>query len=76
MMASTLVTNPYTAQALSQNPNYTYVTAPQPPPSPPVDETSKCSLPSISSLLGVADGLSPQEQQAQAQQQGQSKCGT
>ncbi|KAE8450246.1 hypothetical protein EG329_006673 [Mollisiaceae sp. DMI_Dod_QoI] len=68
-MASSLVTNPYTAQALSQNPAYTYVTAPQPPPSPPVDETSKCSLPSISSLLGVADGLSPQEQQAQQVQQ-------
>lgn len=69
MMASSLVSNPYTAQ-LGHNPAYTYVTAPQPPPSPPVDETSKCSLPSISSLLGVADGLTPQEQQAQQVQQG------
>ncbi|TAQ85948.1 hypothetical protein B7494_g5712 [Chlorociboria aeruginascens] len=61
-MASALVSNPYTGQqALVQNPAYTYVAAPQPPPSPPVDETSKCSLPSISSLLGLADGSSPQE---------------
>lgn len=32
---------------------------PQPPPSPPMDETSKCSLPSISNLLVVADAGSP-----------------
>jgi hypothetical protein len=32
---------------------------PQPPPSPPIDETSKCSLPSISNLLVVADAGSP-----------------
>lgn len=67
-MASSLVTNPYTAQPLPQNPNYSYVTAPQPPPSPPVDETSKCSLPSISSLLGMADSGSPKEQPQQQQQ--------
>jgi hypothetical protein len=66
-MASSLVSNPYTAQSHGQNTAYTYVTAPQPPPSPPVDEVAKCSLPSISSLLGLADGSSPQEQ---AQQQG------
>lgn len=66
MMSSSLVANPYnTAQPISQNPSYSYVTAPQPPPSPPVDETSKCSLPSISSLLGLADGSSPQEQAQQ-----------
>lgn len=72
-MASSLVANPYTAQPLGQNPGYTYVTAPQPPPSPPVDEVAKCSLPSISSLLGLADGSSPQEQpsQQQSQQTGQ-----
>ncbi|KAK6607718.1 hypothetical protein H4I96_03953 [Botrytis cinerea] len=51
---------------MAQHSSYTYVNAPQPPPSPPVDETSKCSLPSISSLLGLADGSSPTEQ---AQQQ-------
>ncbi|KAH6667500.1 hypothetical protein B0J14DRAFT_489702 [Halenospora varia] len=66
-MASSLVSNPYT-QSLSQNPSYTYVTAPQPPPSPPVDETSKCSLPSISSLLGLADGSSPEQSQQTSQQ--------
>ncbi|RAL66021.1 hypothetical protein DID88_005682 [Monilinia fructigena] len=51
---------------MAQHASYAYVNAPQPPPSPPVDETSKCSLPSISSLLGLADGSSPPEQ---AQQQ-------
>ncbi|KAG9238733.1 hypothetical protein BJ875DRAFT_367278 [Amylocarpus encephaloides] len=70
-MSSSLVPNPYTAQPLSQNQAYTYVTAPQPPPSPPVDETSKCSLPSISSLLGLADGSSPQEQTQQSTPQQQ-----
>jgi len=69
IMASSLVANPYTAQPLGQNPGYTYVTAPQPPPSPPVDEVAKCSLPSISSLLGLADGSSPQEQPSQQQSQ-------
>ncbi|KAL2069024.1 hypothetical protein VTL71DRAFT_15362 [Oculimacula yallundae] len=72
-MASSLVANPYTAQPLSQNPGYSYVTAPQPPPSPPVDEVAKCSLPSISSLLGLADGSSPQEQQSQQQIQQQAQ---
>ncbi|KAJ5051856.1 uncharacterized protein L3040_001624 [Drepanopeziza brunnea f. sp. 'multigermtubi'] len=67
-MASSLVSNPYTAQPLLQNPAYTYVTAPQPPPSPPVDEVAKCSLPSISSLFSFADGSSPLEQQAPQQQ--------
>ncbi|TVY84605.1 C2H2 finger domain transcription factor mtfA [Lachnellula suecica] len=66
VMASSLVANPY--QTMSQGHGYTYVTAPQPPPSPPVDETSKCSLPSISSLLGLADGSSPQEQPQQTPQ--------
>ena len=68
-MATSLVTNPYTAQPQAQNPNYSYVTAPQPPPSPPVDETLKCSLPSISSLLGMADSGSPKEQTQQQPQQ-------
>ncbi|RFU30633.1 hypothetical protein B7463_g5696, partial [Scytalidium lignicola] len=62
-MAASLVANPYTNQQIpQQHASYGYVSAPQPPPSPPADETSKCSLPSISSLLGVADGSRPQEQ--------------
>ncbi len=50
-----------------------------PPPSPPMDETTKCSLPSISNLLGLADQgsptseTSPQSQQQQQQQQ-QPQC--
>jgi uncharacterized Zn-finger protein len=53
-----------------------------PPPSPPMDEAAKCSLPSISNLLGLADQGSPtsetspqsqQQQQAQQQQQQQSQ---
>ncbi|KAK2627849.1 hypothetical protein QTJ16_002495 [Diplocarpon rosae] len=66
-MASALVTKPYPSQSLRHSPSYTYVTAPQPPPSPPMDEVTKCSLPSISSLLGLADGSSPQEPPAQQQ---------
>ncbi|KAI1079706.1 hypothetical protein F5B20DRAFT_162148 [Whalleya microplaca] len=37
---------------------------PQPPPSPPMDETSKCSLPSISNLLVMADAGSPTSEQS------------
>lgn len=48
---------------------------PHPPPSPPVDEASKCSLPSISNLLVVADAGSPTTEQSptfqQQSQQGQ-----
>lgn len=43
---------------------------PQGPPSPPMDETSKCSLPSISNLLGLADGGSPTTEHSPASQQG------
>jgi hypothetical protein len=69
IMASSIVTNKYTTQQPS-HPSYTYVTAPQPPPSPPVDEASKCSLPSISSLLGgLPSDSSAQETQPQASQQ-------
>ncbi|KAG0651717.1 C2H2 finger domain transcription factor mtfA [Hyphodiscus hymeniophilus] len=68
VMASPLQANPYNTQAHGQNSPYSYIAAPQPPPSPPMDEASKCSLPSISSLLGLADGSSPQEQQQQAPQ--------
>ncbi|KAG7291807.1 hypothetical protein NEMBOFW57_001828 [Staphylotrichum longicolle] len=43
-----------------------------PPPSPPMDETAKCSLPSISNLLGLADQGSPtSETSPQSQQQSQ-----
>ncbi|RDL41057.1 C2H2 and C2HC zinc finger [Venustampulla echinocandica] len=75
-MSASLVTGPYGAHQLSQHPLYNCVTAPQPPPSPPVDETSKCSLPSISSLLGLADGSSPQEQSPQQTSQQQSAQST
>ncbi|KAI0130142.1 hypothetical protein BJ170DRAFT_302783 [Xylariales sp. AK1849] len=42
---------------------------PQPPPSPPIDETSRCSLPSISNLLVMADAGSPTTEQSPASQQ-------
>ncbi|KAH6651837.1 hypothetical protein BKA67DRAFT_537688 [Truncatella angustata] len=42
---------------------------PQPPPSPPVDENSRCSLPSISNLLVVADAGSPTTEHSPASQQ-------
>jgi uncharacterized Zn-finger protein len=52
--------------APQQQTHYGYV----PPPSPPMDETSKCSLPSISNLLGLADQGSPtSETHPQTQQQ-------
>ncbi|KAL1890803.1 hypothetical protein Cpir12675_005243 [Ceratocystis pirilliformis] len=38
------------------NSRYGYM---QPPPSPPADDSTKCSLPSISNLLGLADAGSP-----------------
>ncbi|KFY74065.1 hypothetical protein V499_05885 [Pseudogymnoascus sp. VKM F-103] len=44
---------------------YSYVQVPQPPPSPPMEEIAKCSLPSISSLLGIADN-NPSQQQEQS----------
>lgn len=49
---------------------------PQGPPSPPMDDTSKCSLPSISNLLGLADGGSPvSETSSQASQLGKNFTG-
>ncbi|KAH6686927.1 hypothetical protein F5X68DRAFT_276181 [Plectosphaerella plurivora] len=51
-------------------PTTQYAYIPQPPPSPPMDETNKCSLPSISNLLGLADQGSPtSETHSQSQQQ-------
>jgi hypothetical protein len=60
MMAASLVSNPYTVQQMP----YQYIQPPQAPPSPPVEEVPKCSLPSISSLLGgmPENGSPPQEQ--------------
>jgi len=64
-MANTMVTTHY-AHAPQQNVHYGYV----PPPSPPMDDTTKCSLPSISNLLGLADQGSPtSETSPQSQQQ-------
>ncbi|KAI1761127.1 hypothetical protein GGR53DRAFT_42558 [Hypoxylon sp. FL1150] len=58
-MAAAIYTNQLSAQ-------YGY---PQPPPSPPVDETSRCSLPSISNLLVMADAGSPTTEQSPQSQQ-------
>ncbi|KAH7362236.1 hypothetical protein B0T11DRAFT_82221 [Plectosphaerella cucumerina] len=53
-------------------PTTQYAYVPQPPPSPPMDENNKCSLPSISNLLGLADQGSPtSETHSQSQQQQQ-----
>src|ERR1700729_3529528 len=68
VMASSLVANRYTEE---RSRAYTYVTAPQPPPSPPVDETSRCSLPSISSLLGGLANDSSSQEEAQPKSQHQ-----
>ncbi|KAK4199627.1 hypothetical protein QBC40DRAFT_81116 [Triangularia verruculosa] len=63
-MAGTMVTTQYAAP--QQSIHYGYI----PPPSPPMDDSSRCSLPSISNLLGLADQGSPTaETHAQAQQQ-------
>jgi hypothetical protein len=57
-VAQALVSSPYS----NHNPQtFTYgyqqrAVAPQSPPSPPSEDLGKPSLPSISSLLGIADG--------------------
>ncbi|KAK6839625.1 hypothetical protein PG990_011239 [Apiospora arundinis] len=61
-----MATSIYTAQPGA---HYGY---PQPPPSPPMDETSRCSLPSISNLLVMADAGSPTTESSPASQQAQS----
>ena len=49
-MASVLTASPF------QNQPPVYSRSPQPPPSPPVeDPNNKCTLPSIQSLIGMAD---------------------
>ncbi|KAK0612915.1 hypothetical protein B0T17DRAFT_480178, partial [Bombardia bombarda] len=63
-MANTMIPQHYAPQ---QNVHYGYV----PPPSPPMDET-KCSLPSISNLLGLADQGSPTSETSPHSQQ---QCG-
>ncbi|KAK4466711.1 transcription factor YY2 [Cladorrhinum samala] len=66
-MAATMVSTHYAPQ---QNLHYGYV----PPPSPPMDDTARCSLPSISNLLGLADQGSPTSEtspQNRAEQQSQ-----
>ncbi|KFY95421.1 hypothetical protein V500_02779 [Pseudogymnoascus sp. VKM F-4518 (FW-2643)] len=63
---SAQMSDPYSQQAQS----YAYLQVPQPPPSPPVEEILKCSLPSISNLLRIADN-NPTQQQEQAQQRSQ-----
>lgn len=52
-MASALAANPYSSK---QPVNSTYTRSPQPPPSPPVEEMNRCTLPSISSLIGLTNG--------------------
>ncbi|KAA6414223.1 MAG: hypothetical protein FRX48_02586 [Lasallia pustulata] len=49
-----LTASPYNSHPTE---NSAYTGSPQPPPSPPVeDPNSKCTLPSIQSLIGMADG--------------------
>ncbi|KFY98807.1 hypothetical protein V500_01551 [Pseudogymnoascus sp. VKM F-4518 (FW-2643)] len=60
-----LMSNQYSQQAQS----YAYRQVPQPPPSPAVEEIPKCSLPSISVLLRIADN--PSQQQEQIRQRSQ-----
>ncbi|POS86271.1 hypothetical protein EPUL_005245 [Erysiphe pulchra] len=50
----------YISRNDGQKSTYPCINAPQPPPSPPADETTKCSLPSISSLLVLVDTSAPQ----------------
>ena len=58
-MASALSANPYSNK---QPVNSTYTRSPQPPPSPPVEEMNRCTLPSISSLIGLANGQSAHQE--------------
>lgn len=52
-MASALAANPYSNKQPVNNSIYTQ--SPQPPPSPPVEEMNRCTLPSISSLIGLTN---------------------
>ncbi|KFA61617.1 hypothetical protein S40285_08790 [Stachybotrys chlorohalonatus IBT 40285] len=55
-MAADFPTRPHSAIPEGRRQNFTQ--APRAPPSPPMDDT-RCSLPSISNLLGLADAGSP-----------------
>ncbi len=58
-MTSVVLGHLYTIPVTHQ---YLYISAPQVPLSPPIDEPSKCYLPSISSLFSLADALTTLEQ--------------
>ncbi|KAI9754505.1 MAG: hypothetical protein M4579_004675 [Chaenotheca gracillima] len=71
-MATPLAANPYSKAPV----NFSYSQAPQRPPSPPGDESQKCSLPSISSLLDIASGgQSPRQEHASDRAQSQPLSG-
>ncbi|MCJ1416402.1 hypothetical protein MMC32_002737 [Xylographa parallela] len=53
-MASAFLTTSYLTQQSIKTP--ISLRSPKPPPSPPVDEGINCTLPSIQSLIGMADG--------------------
>ena len=53
-MASALTATPYPNQQSSKT--LIYPRSPEFPPSPPLEEGNSCTLPSISSLIGMADG--------------------
>ncbi|EFW99077.1 c2h2 finger domain containing protein [Grosmannia clavigera kw1407] len=66
-MATALLSHPYTSQTSS---HYGYTSQqPQGPPSPPMEDFTKCSLPSISNLLDLADQGSPTSETAPPLQQ-------
>ncbi|CAN8100216.1 unnamed protein product [Discula destructiva] len=69
-----IMSNYYAQQQQQQQQHYGY--QPQGPPSPPMDDNSKCSLPSISNLLGLADGGSPTSETPPAQQSSSQKSDT
>jgi hypothetical protein len=65
-MATTMLSNHHSSQPSG---HYGYAA----PPSPPLDESSRCSLPSISNLLGLADQGSPTSETSPQNQQQQGR---
>ncbi|KAI6249312.1 C2H2 finger domain transcription factor mtfA [Erysiphe necator] len=59
---TTSLISPYMAHNDSNKSKYPCINGPHTPPSPLADESPKCSLPSISSLLVLVDSSSPQGQ--------------
>ncbi|KAF1808868.1 hypothetical protein P152DRAFT_206566 [Eremomyces bilateralis CBS 781.70] len=53
---SSLISNSYSSAGANRSMGYSQQRTPQSPPSPPGEEVNKLSLPSISSLLTIADG--------------------